>query len=71
MEIKNSDAKSIKLTEKEKDILDKAFNLIDRLDYEVLDYLIIDREKMYTAKDVANTLSLLENLIDADRIIAG
>lgn len=71
MEIKENVAKSIKLTETEKDILDEAYNVIDRLDYLLLDFLVIDGEKMYTAKDITTILSLLEGLVNADSIIAG
>lgn len=72
MEIKDSVAKNIKLTETEKDILDEAYNVIDRLDYLLLDYLIVNSgERMYTAKDIKKILSLLEDLVDADSIIAG
>lgn len=71
MEIKENVAKSIKLSETEKDILDEAHNVIDRLDYLLLDFLVIDGEKMYTAKDITTILSLLEELVNADSIIAG
>lgn len=71
MEIKENVAKSIELTGTEKDILDEAYNVIDRLDYLFLNFLVIDGEKMYTAKDIKKVLSLLEELIDADSIIAG
>ena len=71
MEIKDSVVKNIKLTETEKDILDEAYGVIDRLDYVSLDYLILNGEKMYTSKDIKTFLSLLEDLVDADRIIAG
>lgn len=71
MEIKDSVAKNVKLTETEKDILDEAYSVIDRLDYLLLDYLILNGEKMYTAKDIKKVLSLLEELVDADSIVAG
>ncbi len=72
MEIKDSVAKNVKLTETEKDILDEAYSVIDRLDYLLLDYLIVNSgERMYTAKDIKKVLSLLEDLVDADSIIAG
>lgn len=71
MEIKDSVAKNVKLTETEKDILDEAYSVINRLDYLLFDYLIINGEKMYTTKDIKKILSLLEELVDADSIIAG
>ena len=71
MEIKDIVAKNVKLTETEKNILDEAYSVIDRLDYLLLDYLIINGEKMYTAKDIKKILSLLEDLVDADSIIVG
>ena len=72
MEIKDSVAKNVKLTETEKDILDEAYSVIDRLDYLLLDYLIVNSgERMYTAKDIKKVLSLLEDLVDADSIIVG
>ena len=71
MEIKDSVAKNIKLTETEKDMLDEAFGVLDRLDYLVLEYLIVDGEKMYTIKDVRKVLSLLEELVDAESIVVG
>lgn len=71
MEIKENVAKSIKLTETEKDILDEAYNVIDRLDYLLPNFLVIDGEKMYTAKDIRKVLSLLEELVDAESIVAG
>ena len=39
--------------------------------YKLLDYLILNGEKMYTAKDIKKVLSLLEELVDADSIVAG
>ena len=45
MEIKDSVAKNVKLTETEKDILDEAYSVIDRLDYLLLDYLILNGKK--------------------------
>ena len=71
MEIKDIVAKNVKLTETEKNILDEAYSVIDRLDYLLLDYLIINGEKMYTAKDIKKILSLLEDLVEADSIIVG
>ena len=72
MEIKDYVTKNVKLTETEKDILDEAYSVIDRLDYLLLDYLIVNSgERMYTAKDIKKVLSLLEDLVDADSIIAG
>lgn len=71
MEIKDSVAKNIELTGTEKSILDEAYNVIDRLDYLFLNFLVIDGEKMYTVEDIKKVLSLLEELIDAESIIAG
>lgn len=71
MEIKDSVAKNIELTGTEKSILDEAYNVIDRLDYLFLNFLVIDGEKMYTVEDIKKVLSLLEDLIEADSIIAG
>lgn len=71
MEIKDSIAKNIELTGTEKSILDEAYNVIDRLDYLFLNFLVIDGEKMYTVEDIKKVLSLLEDLIEADSIIAG
>ena len=71
MEIKDSVAKNIELSGTEKSILDEAYNVIDRLDYLFLNFLVIDGEKMYTVKDIRKVLSLLEELIDAESIIAG
>lgn len=71
MEIKDSVAKNIELSGTEKSILDEAYNVIDRLDYLFLNFLVIDGEKMYTVEDIKKVLSLLEELIDADSIIAG
>ena len=71
MEIKDYVTKNVKLTETEKDILDEAYSVIDRLDYLLLGYLILNGEKIYTAKDIKKVLSLLEDLVDADSIVAG
>lgn len=71
MEVKENVVKSIELTETEKDILDEAYGVIDRLDYLLPNFLVIDGEKMYTAKDIRKVLSLLEELVDAESIIAG
>lgn len=71
MEIKDSVAKNIELSGTEKSILDEAYNVIDRLDYLFLNFLVINGEKMYTVEDIKKVLSLLEELIDAESIIAG
>ena len=70
MEIESVKVNSIKLTANEKDILDKAFGVIDRLNYVIHKSFTIDGEKLYTARDVRVVLSVLEDLVDAKKIIS-
>ena len=71
METKDIEAKEVKLTEHEKDILDDAFDIIARLSYTANrnKYFILNDEKIYTAKDIRLVLSMLEDLVDAERIV--
>lgn len=62
---------NITLTPTEKDILDKAFDIIDDLDNKLSKYLVIDETKIYTHKEIMRTIGLLEDLVDANSIIAG
>lgn len=62
---------NITLTETEKDILDKAFDIIDALDNKLSKYLVIDETKIYTHKEIMRTIGLLEDLVDANSIIGG
>lgn len=62
---------NITLTETEKDILDKAFDIIDSLDNKLSKYLVIDETKIYTHKEIMRTIGLLEDLVDANSIIGG
>ena len=71
MEVENIKVKSIKLTEKEKDQLDAAWDIVHRLTMQMKGYLIIDNSTTYTMKEVLNIEGFLANLVDADRIIAG
>lgn len=71
MLLHNTTVKGIKLTTTEKDILDKAFEIIDNLDNELSKYLVIDETKIYTHKEIMRTIGLLEDLVDANSIIGG
>lgn len=62
---------NITLTPTEKDILDKAFDIIDNLDNKLSKYLVIDETKIYTHKEIMRTIGLLEDLVDANSIIGG
>ena len=62
---------NITLTPTEKDILDKAFDIIDSLDNKLSKYLVIDETKIYTHKEIMRTIGLLEDLVDANSIIGG
>lgn len=62
---------NITLTPTEKDILDKAFDIIDALDNKLSKYLVIDETKIYTHKEIMRTIGLLEDLVDANSIIGG
>lgn len=71
MLLHNTTVKDIKLTTTEKDILDKAFDIIDALDNKLSKYLVIDETKIYTHKEIMRTIGLLEDLVDANSIIGG
>lgn len=71
MLLHNTTVKGIKLTTTEKDILDKAFEIIDNLDNKLSKYLVIDETKIYTHKEIMRTIGLLEDLVDANSIIGG
>lgn len=71
MLLHNTTVKNIKLTPTEKDILDKAFDIIDSLDNKLSKYLVIDETKIYTHKEIMRTIGLLEDLVDANSIIGG
>lgn len=71
MLLHNTKVNNITLTETEKDILDKAFDIIDALDNKLSKYLVIDETKIYTHKEIMRTIGLLEDLVDANSIIGG
>lgn len=69
MECKNVTVKHIYLTEKEKDILDSAWNILDNLNDKIVDYLVLGEEEILTGKKIKNIMNTLENVIDANVII--
>ena len=71
MLIHTTKVNNITLTPIEKDILDKAFDIIDSLDNKLSKYLVIDETKIYTHKEIMRTIGLLEDLVDANSIIGG
>lgn len=70
MEVENIKMKSIKLSEKEKDQLCAAFDIVNRVLLTMNGILIVDNEVAYKLKEVATVETFLENLVEADRIIA-
>ena len=69
MECKNVTVKHISLTEKEKDILDSAWDILDNLNAKIVDYLVLGDEEILTSKKIKNIMNTLENVVDADVII--
>ena len=71
MEIANVNMKSIKLTEKEKDQLDAAFDVVNKILLQMNGILIVDNVVTYKLKEVAIAEAILENLVEADYIVVG
>lgn len=69
MEMKDTMLKEVKLTEKEKDALDKAWDIVDRLNSMSKNFIIIDEEMIFTKEDVRLVYSFLNNLIETNSII--
>ena len=69
MEFKDTMLKEVKLTETEKDTLDKAWGIIDRFDDIVHKFIVVNDEKMYSVRDIRLVLSMLEDLVETDNAI--
>ena len=69
MEFKDIMMKEVKLTEKEKDALDTAWDIIDRLKDMSKKYIILDEEMIFTAEDVKLVHVFLNNLVETNSIV--
>ena len=69
MEFKDTVLKEVKLTEKEKDTLDTAWDIIDRLKDMSKKYIILDEEMIFTAEDVKLVHVFLNNLVETNSIV--
>lgn len=69
MEFKDTMLKEVKLTEKEKDTLDTAWDIIDRLKDMSKKYIILDEEMIFTAEDVKLVHVFLNNLVETNSIV--